>query len=523
MNKDTKRLLETVNHDNFWESLIEVSKQIPNLNIGSSELVKFLQQVIDRIGNDGGVHYLNEGMLLWSEKNPTEARLALDLLTNSNHPRMVTFIPPVAAGVSKTDQRNDVLKELLQLIKDKKKCVLGIMSVIRIEYDAPDKWFLDSLEEEFNLIVEKNDLTMFPHLIDVYGRLNQHFSNAKDHLIQFSKINVLEIRLALLYYLWINAKYHDAPEHYRTLLLEMTKGEHLQNERCKSTLTPVLTKTIELNTKLTAEFLDLYIRQNPEHEISIFKNILQQLYSKDNSQLQHLLTCWLNEDKPFFHRAVSEVHSQFYISSLHNVGLSKEVIQSLSTIDVQFIILRILSYNYTKEHLQRLVFSLLDCCPGDKEVERMVYDAFVVKILYNYPSSKTFLEEKKKSANRRTVILINRIIKESELYYQELEKLPRLKEFYASPTRAKIYAEKQAKKQNERFAKRDKGLFESFMTHINLKGGKNFFTKSDGKYSDKTPMGHVRASIDLPRGEFIDPIGELKERMTFRIISKPKP
>lgn len=78
----------------------------------------------------------------------------------------------------------------------------------------------------------------------------------------------------------------------------------------------------------------------------------------------------------------------------------------------------------------------------------------------------------------------------------------------------KIQSKKFNKSYKESEAK-SPSFFNTLKT-INYRTGKSIFAKFEGKYTEKMTPALISHSGEMPRGEFIDPIGQKKERLLWQ-------
>src|SRR5690606_38837294 len=110
------------------------------------------------------------------------------------------------------------------------------------------------------------------------------------------------------------------------------------------------------------------------------------------------------------------------------------------------------------------------------------------------------------------------IIIEGEKHYTAYSELESLKEFSPSDMRLGYIHKYKQKKINKSFKEIEEndGSFLRNIKNIQLKAGKTSFSKYMGQYSKQMELANVSSSAELPRGEFIDPIGQKKLRLTWR-------
>src|SRR5690606_10951762 len=96
--------------------------------------------------------------------------------------------------------------------------------------------------------------------------------------------------------------------------------------------------------------------------------------------------------------------------------------------------------------------------------------------------------------------------------------LPLMKEFSPSEDRLKIYNKIQSKIFSKSFEKNEneRNSLASMFPTVIFRTGKSMFTKFEGQYSDKLTPALISHRTEMPRGEFIDPIGQAKKRLMWQ-------
>ena len=139
-------------------------------------------------------------------------------------------------------------------------------------------------------------------------------------------------------------------------------------------------------------------------------------------------------------------------------------------------------------------------------------------IVFNYPSTIEYLEEEKKKSSRKVQKVVNEIIEINKEYFEKINQLEFINEFNPSDKRLKIYNGIHQKEFQIKLKETtdNKHSFLNMCKNIQLRTGKGMFSKHEGIYTEKTEMSRIQSSAELPRGEFIDAIGQEKIRAIYR-------
>lgn len=61
-----------------------------------------------------------------------------------------------------------------------------------------------------------------------------------------------------------------------------------------------------------------------------------------------------------------------------------------------------------------------------------------------------------------------------------------------------------------------RSVLASLFPRIPLKYGRSFFMEKDGEYTEPSELEEISHSVELPRGELIDPIGQQIKRLHWQ-------
>ena len=141
-------------------------------------------------------------------------------------------------------------------------------------------------------------------------------------------------------------------------------------------------------------------------------------------------------------------------------------------------------------------------------------------VLYNYPWSagqylrSRLVECAPESAEARAIEIA---LAKSDSYYAALAALPELVEI-RTPSRRQYLIRLERARMHERVMEetRKQSVLMSLVHRVPLKYGNSSFSDRDGVLSDPSVLGSFSHEVELPRGEMIDPIGQLLMRINLR-------
>lgn len=236
--------------------------------------------------------------------------------------------------------------------------------------------------------------------------------------------------------------------------------------------------------------------------------------------VSYWLTKWLNSDELLFNAKAGEL-CQYFSSQRLSLVLSKNLLDTYSFKDIEYVIYKIIGFVSNKDQLSNLIFSALQRSPKENKVGDLVKFFFLQYILLNYKSSASFLKEKKKKGTNVEQKIANNILIEFEKKEKAIRELPRLKELQGSTSRIREYMNRRNKSFNFEEKIKEGSFFMQFVKNINLRAGKGFFNRlDDNTYSEPSILGAHKMNVELPAGELIDPTGQAFLRMKCQIFKR---
>lgn len=237
-----------------------------------------------------------------------------------------------------------------------------------------------------------------------------------------------------------------------------------------------------------------------------------------------LLTDWLSNDSKKLAAAAAGVLSHFAVRKHDFVQLDIKQLNIMDTLELQFLVRRIVGYVHDIQHLLSIGFSFLQMDDSQIEKSRTLFRSlFVDEIGYDYPGT-TVEALKQAEKNESRPIILSALVSwrsEIEASQQQLELLPRLKEL-RPPSQLQRQFVLARSKQMEKARKEGSknSIVSRIATQIPLKAGRGFFNHSRGHYSEPSELKTVSYSIEFPRREVLDPVGNAIRGFQLRNLKK---
>ncbi|GAA3554033.1 hypothetical protein [Snuella lapsa] len=280
--------------------------------------------------------------------------------------------------------------------------------------------------------------------------------------------------------------------------------------------------------------LDTYFESDPEVIKCLLESWIDYHLPSANGMevLEHLLNNFNDKNPKYFHLLISnwllKSHNyglavQFLISEIRSgrdaLKLDVNLLEKLNEPDTILLTLRIIGFAWDKDVIYGMLLQILESNLDSQEVINNTASLIYSELLLNYPSLIKRLKEEKTS-NKIYKSIIDQIIARADEYFERLSGLPVYDEFKPSDKRLIYYNKIQFKGLGGEALENRKSSFLDFADKTQLRAGKGFFSKTEYGYSNVMEPKRISHSMEMPRLEFIDPIGQQAKRLHFRYISK---
>ncbi len=514
-------LLDNREPANRWQDYRIFCDNIKNIDINL--YIKALPELLKNLKSNYPTRNLLVALEREAKMNASFGKEMYLKTLEANNPDSYFTLMDILSGLYNSDQKFTI-DEIKRLIKDDNIDVnkIGIQSIVKIDLVAKTtpKAFVNWIEKQFDTISKsENHLDLWSAIFFTVRNKRTEIKSADTIIDRLSSIETIDIQLELIYFLDYNIdleKELHLFKKYLPLLLHID----IEHAGAYNQLAYRLENVAKTNLNLVVDFITDWVAMSPDNarKIEYFSHLLNTLCDNFYSDFQKLYTNWLNKDNPNFHIAIFEMNSARYMRNLSGLTISEEVLNGLSDYDIEYITYKILAFVYDKDTSISLVYSILEHKADNKEVVPFLADLFINHIIFNYYSAIEFLNLKKKTASRKLKKITNDIVKEGEDKYKAYSDLENLKEFAPSERRLIYYNKIEGKKFSKSFkeSEAEGPSFFSSITTINYRTGKSIFSKYENQYTEKMTPGLISHSGEMPRGEFIDPIGQAQERLYWQ-------
>lgn len=356
------------------------------------------------------------------------------------------------------------------------------------------------------------------YLMNYFTRHLQSFPKNDNRIRELFEIKSIFISTALVRALNSDIQL-DKNEELFYLSIEHLAKVPLENSNIYRSINYTLDKFIESNPEVVKHLLENWVEchlpeatgmQNLEH-------ILNDFVKKNPKYFYNIISNWLLKS----HKHGLSV--QYVISEIrgnrNSIQLDSVWLKDLKEEDSILLTLRVIGFAWDKDVAYTMLLQILESNLDSQEVINNTASLIYSELLLNYPSLIERLKEEKTS-NKKYKSILDQIIARADEYFNKLSSLPVFDEFKPSDKRLTYYNKTQFKGLGDEALENKKPSFLDFIDKTQLRAGKGFFSKTEYGYTEVMEPKRISHSMEMPRLEFIDPIGQQAKRLHFRYISK---
>lgn len=240
--------------------------------------------------------------------------------------------------------------------------------------------------------------------------------------------------------------------------------------------------------------------------------------------LARVVTEWLlNGDRRLAGSAAAML-SELELRGFEEVHFDAGMASCLEPSDLKFLIIRMLGFVHSAKHLISMSTSFLKMDqPAIERALPLLRWLIVDEVGYDYPGSTSRALAKAAESEERSPVrvMVKKWQSEIDSAQALLERLPRLNEFRSPSTLRRQFAlarDKQMRKSTEQAS--EQAIWRQIATQVPIKAGRGFFNHSHGQYSGATNLQTFSYSVELPRREVLDPVGNAHRGFQLRNAKK---
>jgi hypothetical protein len=455
----------------------------------------------------------------YSEAAPKTAKKIKEEIEKKPSRDTYEFWASIVSGLAKLGK--DFELEIINNIKSDVgfKISAGFRAAIIINHD--DKLALCGKIDElidinrFKEILEDID---WAYLMNFYTRHLQGFPKFDRRIRELFELDSLYIYSALVGALNSYIELEQNEELFY-LSVKQLASVPLQYSGIYNSLNFSLDKFFNTNPEVVKFFLESWIEFNlpSANGMQVLEHLLNNFNDKNPRYFHELISNWLLK---------SHNHSlavQYVISEIRtardSLQLDRAWIKELNEEDTILLALRVIGFAWDKDVAYRMLFQILAANLDSQEIINHTASLMYSELLLNYPSLIERLRKENVSDKKHKAI-IEQITGKADEFFNRLSNLPIYEEFKPSEKRLAYYNKVQFSGLSNEAIENKKPSFLDFVDKTQLRVGKGFFSKTEQGFTDVMEPKRISHSMEMPRLEFIDPIGQQAKRLHFRFISK---
>jgi hypothetical protein len=255
---------------------------------------------------------------------------------------------------------------------------------------------------------------------------------------------------------------------------------------------------------------------------SLFDDTVRKLFTLEASWAS-LVTDWLLSGEREHPAALAGFLTQLSHHSRTELSLDKERLDGLPTEDFLFLARRMLGYVHDRGQLTSLAVSMLLSNEPEKRIYPVLRALLVDEMGYDYPGStaaacRKAAETASTGSQKDFLLMVAETIDQA---VNAQSSLPMLNELRPPTRLSRLFARARAKQMNESFEEASQdSIWRQVATRITIKAGRGAFSYRDANYGPSMKLSSMSHSIELPRREAFDPIGNSIRHLGFRLAKR---
>lgn len=527
INKFLDNLSEGLEGRAFWEPYRNFCG-----NIEKAELIKLVAatpKILSRIENDFLASDYYNGIDEACSKDIKFGKALYELISKSSCEKTQRILNRTISGVFKKDS-GWATGEVLWLLENEKSIRLnqGIISISNFNLSNPNlENFIKGVDARFSEFIENKDLSadVLASVLCTCRNQRKYLPNADKYIRSLFEREENEIKIQLLYLLDYNIDIKSETDFYKSVLNALL-SMNTELKGAYDTLSYTLENEVTENFDIILEFLNAWVGFSVinANNTKLLQPVFNKIYNLKPVYFQKLITEWLNDDSINFQLAIFGIIRELSYGNVETIKLDKNLLQGYSLFDIEFIARKIIGFVYEKDLSTSMLFSIIEAKYEDESTVNYLADIFVNHLIFNYYSTVDYLNGKKKNAPKKLKKIIDEIISDGKRYYDSYSKLELFKEFDPSEVRLNYISRLRSKKFSKSYndSEKNSGSFSSLFTTLHFRVGKTSFAKFDGKYTAHMEPKLISHSTEMPRGEYIDPVGQAQLRLESQAFKRRK-
>lgn len=236
-----------------------------------------------------------------------------------------------------------------------------------------------------------------------------------------------------------------------------------------------------------------------------------------------LVTDWLLSDQQQHAACLAGMLTSLPHRTPLAIRLDKERLDALEPAGLLFLARRMLGYVHDRAQVTSMALSMIDSHAAKDRIFPVLRALLVDEIGYDYPGSTVEACKGASSAcgTAEAVEFLASVVDTLEQMGRSFDELPRLNELRSPMSLRRQFALARARQMNDSVEEAQKdSIWRQIATEIPIKAGRGTFNYQNTSYGPSMKMSSFSHSIEMPRREVLDPVGNAIRLMQFRLARK---
>lgn len=523
------------NGSNVFEVLHLVEAALPHLEtIEASSIIELLSAKFEPTKNDMARGVINGALETWLETRPDYARKIHTTVLSDLTEATASLAGNAIVALAKSDHaaaveiaRSDV-KEGIPLLSQVGCWTLGRLLLVE---HAPS----ESIDIAVKIVIELIDSEKSAlrseairaavgamHVVDAFDDVLHSLARVDDQEVLCSAATALflkanELRERDITQRWLELMSALRPE-FKGAIRDL---DHAMAQLISDPANvPMVTSTLSQWVLKHGQKLPI-----DSETAELFGDTVREL-SASKETWASLVTDWLLSSAGEHAAALAGMLTQLSHNEKTDLRLDKLRLDDLSIEDLLFLARRMIGYVYDRAQLTSLALSMLKSTDATKRIYPVLYPLLVDEIGYDYPESTSEACRSAAEANftRDHKEFLVRVADAIDQALEAQTALPIRNEFRPPSRLRRLFARARAIQMNESLeASRGNSILRQFANQVSVKAGQGAFSYRDANYGPSMKFASMSHSIELPRREAFDPIGNSIRHFRFRLAKREMP
>lgn len=240
--------------------------------------------------------------------------------------------------------------------------------------------------------------------------------------------------------------------------------------------------------------------------------------------LASVITEWLSHEARQLAGATASLLSELEVHRIHNVHLDPEKISAMDAEELMFLAKRLLGFVHGPQQLLSLSLSMLNVdADALRRTIPLLRMLIVDEIGYDFPGTtiEALTTASILESRPDVKLALDEWRQHIESTQNALKQLPRLNELRPPSQLQRQFALARSKQMDIAQKEASKGsIIRQIATEIPLKAGRGCFNHTHGQYGEPSSLQTFSYSIELPRREVLDPVGNAIRGFHLRTTKK---